>query len=180
MDYSDQKQPGRIYLKTPRLLLRNFIPEDKNFLIQLWTDPEVTHYMGGPRTVEKMNQAAAEYTADPFECEYDLWILEETATRQTVGHCGLLEKIVDGKPEIELTYVIDKDHWGQGYATEIAKTLVRYAFDEKKLTSIIALIKPENKGSEKVALNAGLILDKEVLRPENTRMLLYRRCTDRI
>ena len=154
------------------------MPEDKDFIINLWTNSDITKYMGGSRDRNKMTLAVEENINDPFQDEYDLWILVDKSNRSPIGHCGLLKKDVEGIEEIEVIYVINKKFWGNGYATEIANMLINYAFEEKKINSIIALIKPQNKASEKVAINIGMKLEKEVIRQENIKMLLYRKEND--
>jgi RimJ/RimL family protein N-acetyltransferase len=120
-----------------------------------------------------MMRDIAENLGNPFAEKYDLWPVIEKETNQPVGHCGLLEKEVEGEPEVEVVYVIDSPHWGKGYATEISKALIEYAFGTRGLRRIIALIKPGNKGSESVATKIGMHLEKEVVRPNDIRMLLY-------
>ncbi len=41
-------------IETQRLLLRPLTLSDVDALVQIWTDPEVTQYMGGPRDPEKV------------------------------------------------------------------------------------------------------------------------------
>lgn len=162
-----------VNLETERLLLRNIQASDKSFIVDLWTDADVTRYLGGPRDRAQMLEDIAENLDDPFIEEYDLWPVIEKETNQPVGHCGLLMKEVEGKTEIEVVYVIDRSHWGKGYATEISKKLIEYAFGTKNLHRIIALIKPGNKGSESVAAKAGMHLEKEVVRQNDIKMFLY-------
>ena len=81
-----------------------------------------------------------------------------------MGHCGLLEKEVEGNTEIELVYVLAPTVWGRGYATEIGNALKRYAFGEMSIRRLIALIEPRNTPSEKVAVKIGMRLEKEVTR----------------
>ncbi|GAA0182867.1 hypothetical protein SH2C18_51580 [Clostridium sediminicola] len=45
----------------------------------------------------------------------------------------MLEKEVESKNEIEVIYVINEQHWGKGFATEIAEALIQYAFNQKDL-----------------------------------------------
>ena len=164
-----------INIESERLLLRNILPEDRDFIIRLWTDPEVTEYMGGPRDISRMEEGVDNNIRKPFQEEYDLWVLVEKSSGKPVGHCGLLSKDVEGISEVEVIYVISREYWGNGYATEIAGSLISYAFEEKKLESVIALIKPMNRASEKVAVKAGMKLEKEVTRLDNIQMLLYRK-----
>ena len=161
-----------VHLESDRLLLRNMKSTDSKFFIDLWTNPDVTEFMGGPRDKGKMLDAVKEVLDDPYLEEYDLWILTEKESNQPIGHCGLLSKSVEGRDEVEVIYVIDKPYWGKGYASEICKMLISYAFEDKKLNRVIALINPKNKGSESVALKNGMNLEKEVLR-DDKKMLLY-------
>jgi len=162
-----------INLESDRLLLRNIQASDEELIVNLWMNPDVTKYMGGPRKREQMLEDVSENLENPFCEEYDLWPLIEKASNQLIGHCGLLSKEVDNQNEIEVIYVIDKPYWGKGYATEICGMLIEYAFNEKNLNRVIALIKPDNKGSEAVAIKNGMHLEKEVIRQGDTRMYLY-------
>jgi ribosomal-protein-alanine N-acetyltransferase len=160
-----QRLMQMVILETERLLLRYMTPEDIQSLVDLWTDADVTYFMGGPREIKTLTQNLEETTANPLAEPYDLWPVVEKSTGKVIGHCGLLDKDVDGTKEFELVYVLAKSVWGKGYATEIARALRDYAFTFCGLTRLIALIEPENVASEKVAVNAGMRFVKEVIRP---------------
>jgi ribosomal-protein-alanine N-acetyltransferase len=153
--------------------LRRIQASDIPTLMDLWCDPDVTRYLGGPRDPEKIKPLFEEDLKDPFAYEYDLWPVEEKQTKEVIGYCGLLEKEVDGKNEIELNYIFSPSAWGKGYAMEIGKGLIEYAFTVKKLERLIALIKPENKASESVAKKIGMKFEKEVIRPGGEKRKVY-------
>ncbi len=163
-----------VSIKSNRLLLRNIVPSDKDFVVNLWTNPAVTKYMGGPRDNNEIQPIVQENIDNPFKEEYDLWILEERTSHNLIGHCGLLKKSIEGQDEVEVIYVIDEIYWGNGYASEVSEMLLNYAFNEKKINSVVALIKPDNKISQKIAVKAGMKLEAEIARPGNTQMFLYR------
>ena len=160
-------------LETERLILRRLQPADIPALIDLWCDPDVTQHLGGPRDRDKLETLFAEDVKDPFTDQFDLWPLVKKLSNQVIGHCGLLEKEVDGKDEIEVIYILKASEWGKGYTTEIGKALVDYGFGELKLGRLIALIEPENKASEHVAEKIGMNLDKEVIRPGGATRKVY-------
>jgi ribosomal-protein-alanine N-acetyltransferase len=153
--------------------LRRIQASDISTLIDLWCDPDVTKHLGGPRDREKIKPLFEEDVKNPFANEYDLWPVEETQTNEVVGYCGLLEKEVDGIDEIEINYIFKESAWGKGYAKEIGKGIIEYAFHEKKLARLIALIKPENKASEFVAKKIGMKYEKEVVRPGGEKRKVY-------
>lgn len=137
---------------------------DVRFLVELWSDPEVTRYLGGPRDRGWLKTVFEETAQDPYAEEYDLWPVVERETGEVVGHCGLLEKEVEGELEVELTYVLAVSAWGKGYAAEIGEALKRQAFEERGIERLIALIEPENAASERVAVKVGMRFEREVVR----------------
>ncbi|MDQ3865084.1 MAG: GNAT family N-acetyltransferase [Actinomycetota bacterium] len=75
-------------LTTGRLSIRSPQPGDVEALVRLWTDPEVTRFMGGPR---KYDDVLATLTADAVLGRppmLDLWPVLERETGRIVGHCG--------------------------------------------------------------------------------------------
>ena len=70
--------------------------------------------------------------------------------------------------------MIEQNKGSKDEETDYEKNRLRTSF-----TPAVArgntLIKPENKASKRVALKAGMKLDKEVMRQENIPTLLYRK-----
>ncbi len=162
-----------VNFESERLRIRNLKAEDVEGVISIWVDPDVTKYMGGPRKRNDLVEGFEEDLENPYKYEYDLWPIIEKSSDKLIGHCGLLEKEIEGRSEIEVIYVIKKEHWGNGYASEIANAFIEYAFTQKGLGRVVALIKPDNEGSEKVAHKCGMVFEKEIIRKENTKMKLY-------
>jgi len=160
-------------LESERLILRHQQASDTESLVDLWSDPDVTRFLGGPRDRERLRKAFEETAADPDAVQYDLWPVIEKATGKLVGHCGLLDKEVDGRPEIEVTYVLARFAWGKGYATEIAQALKQHAFETLGITRLIALIEPENAASERVAEKIGMRFEQDVIRPGGAVRKVY-------
>ncbi len=93
-------------LEAEQSILRHQQASDVESPVDLWSDPEMTRYLGGPRDREWLRSAFEETAQDPLAERYDLWPVVERATGQPVGHRGLLDKEVEGKAEIELIYVL--------------------------------------------------------------------------
>ena len=162
-----------IILQTKRLRLRRLQNSDVKALIELWSDPQVTKHLGGPRDRGKLKKIFEEDVKNPDAEQYDLWPVEENQSKEVVGDCGLLAKEVDGKQEIELIYIFKASAWGKGYATEIGRAITNYAFEEMKIGRLIALIEPENKASERVVLKIGMKFKKDVIRPGGAKRKVY-------
>jgi RimJ/RimL family protein N-acetyltransferase len=171
-DLSRNEDPLFI-LETKRLLLRRQQLDDVSFLVDLWSDPIVTRYVGGPRKREWLQLAFEDTAQNPFAKEYDLWVTIEKASGQRLGHCGLINKEVEGKLEYDLGYFFDSSTWGIGYATEIGRALLQHAREDLGLRRLIALIDPLNTASQNVALKLGMKLEREIIRPRDAPRRVY-------
>ena len=156
-------------LETERLVLRHVVAEDADAVAALWADPEVMHFMGGPRPAERTRKFVREARPEPIA----LWTTVLRETDAFVGDCGLVEKEVDGRTEVELTCVLNKAFWGRGLATEAARALCRYVFETLGRDRVIALVDLENTASARVAQKAGLAYERTTVRPSGKVMALY-------
>lgn len=160
-------------LSTDRLILRYPVESDKEFMIALWTDAEMTRYTGGPRERQFLEKEFDNAVSPDKREEYDLWMIEGKNEGTLVGSAGFIPKEVDGEALIELNYYIDRRFWGRGYAKEIAAGLIEHGFEIKKLAEIIAIIDTDNLASIKVAESVGMGRWKESRRGDSIK-LIYR------
>jgi ribosomal-protein-alanine N-acetyltransferase len=143
-------------LKTQRLVLRYQRKSDIKFLVYLWMDEEMTKYTGGPREKSVLIDEFRSIAENPTRLEYDLWSIELKSNHELIGQAGFIPKEIKGKAYIELNYYIDKLKWGKGYGKKIAKALLDYALNVKKLNNVIAIIDPDNESSKAVAKSIGM------------------------
>ncbi|MHB1345548.1 MAG: GNAT family N-acetyltransferase [Thermoleophilia bacterium] len=160
-------------IETERLLLRALDEMDIDALVDLWTDPQVTAFLGGPRDPDELRRSFGQDLGEQGADRYDLWPVVERSSGMVVGHCGLLGKEVDGVPEVELVYVLASSAWGKGYATEIGRALLWFAFEEMGLPRLICLIDPGNEASGRVAERLGMRLEGMTARPGNRTLRVY-------
>jgi RimJ/RimL family protein N-acetyltransferase len=154
-----------MYLETDRLVLRDIEEDDAEALADLWTDPEVTMFMGGPRDYDNLIMVFEQDAAAHDRNSYDLWTLVEKSSEKVIGHCGLTDKDVEGELEIELVVVLAREAWGKGYAREISNALLEFAFTTANLERVIALVNPENSTSARLAQSVGMHFERQVVRP---------------
>jgi [ribosomal protein S5]-alanine N-acetyltransferase len=162
-----------VILETERLQLRYMNLEDIPFLVNLWTDPDVTRFMGGPREIANLREYLVKTAENPLAQPFDLWPLEEKCGGELVGHCGVIDKEVDNLTEYELVYVLAKNAWGKGYASEIGRALLAYAYHYRHINRLVALVDPGNIASEKVAVKLGMHFEKEIIRPGGSLRRVY-------
>ena len=71
-----------------------------------------------------------------------------------IGRAGL--SLFERTNEIELGYVLKQDMWGQGFATEAATAVARWAFAHLQIDHLIAFTHPQNTASQRVLVRAGM------------------------
>lgn len=91
---------------------------------------------------------------------FGLWIVETHGGR-FVGDCGLTMQEVEGARFVEAGWHVRSDLRGQGYATEAAEA-VREAARVAGIDHLIAIIRPDNMPSQRVATKIGLVLRRQV------------------
>lgn len=155
--------PAKIILETPRLILREFVPNDVDALAKVICDPETMKYypvsFDRTATVEWIERNRRRYQADGF----GLWAMVLKGSGDLVGDCGLTRQDLNGMDEIEIGYHLRRDHWGKGLATEAARACRDYGFANLPVDRLISLIRPENLPSRRVAEKNGMKLAAEVM-----------------
>jgi ribosomal-protein-alanine N-acetyltransferase len=153
---------GLVVLETERLVLRRLEPDDLPALHALYRDPVVRRYFpDGTRTLEETREELEWFLGGhPRHPELGLWATVERATGAFLGRCGLLPWTIDGAPEVEVAYLIDPTRWGEGFATEAARAIVRHAHEALGLGRLIGLIDPANAASVRVAEKVGMRFDR--------------------
>jgi RimJ/RimL family protein N-acetyltransferase len=151
-------------LETPRLILREFCPEDVDALARVLSDPETMRFYPVPfdRTgvEEWITRNCRRYTKDG----HGLWAMVLKTSSELIGECGLVVQEVDGANEIEIGYHVRRDQWGQGLATEAARACRDFGFAQFPVERLISLMRPENLPSRRVAEKNGMVIWKEVIR----------------
>jgi len=156
---------------TERLALRRFTSADAANLLSLDGDPQVMRFLTG--TTRSLAQIRDEVLPDLAGCHLrypglGYWAAETRAGGQFIGWFGLRPVTPTGDaiehwPDAEgdtgvasLGYRLRRSAWGQGYATEGARALVRLAFTDLGLREVVATTMAVNTGSRRVMEKAGL------------------------
>lgn len=86
---------------------------------------------------------------------------------------GIENHVVDGQDEIMLSYLLDSNHWGYGYALECCRAVFQYAYHALDIDNIVAVIDKENVRSLRTAKNLGMKPEKDLIY-KNRDAVLYR------
>jgi RimJ/RimL family protein N-acetyltransferase len=141
-------------IETARLRLRLFRPDDLDDLAAMLRDPLVVRYVGDgkPADREVAHKALTSVIDHWRRHSFGRWAVEEKETHQFLGYGGLRSLL--GTPEV--VYHFATNHWGKGFATELAHASLRFGFEEHQFERIVAIAKPENAASIHVMEKLGM------------------------
>lgn len=149
-------------LETARLRLRLFDERDLDTLAAMYADVETMRYIGEGKTLNRGEtwRAISNMLGHWLLRGYGMWALELKGTGQMIGRAGFIYP--EGWPGFELGWMVAKEHWGRGYATEAAAAALEYAYNELDEPRVISLIRRDNLPSIRVAEKIGSRFESEV------------------
>jgi [ribosomal protein S5]-alanine N-acetyltransferase len=149
---SDRFETAR--LSAERLRLEHF-PE----LCRMHQDARVMATLGGVRS----DAATRDYLETNLihwdRWGYGLWIVR-AGGGAFVGRGALRHVEIDGVDEVEITYSLLPEFWGQGLATEMARALLDIGRARLCLKGLIALTLSSNRASQRVMVKLGLTYER--------------------
>jgi len=151
-------------ITTDRLVLRSTGKSDFDSLYKVvFSAPEVMlHAFGGePHTAE----SAADFFENCFDHDGNgkqLGVLSKKDSNTIVGFAGLLECSVLGEPDYEIGFILGREFWGQGYATEIGRAQIEYGLGVIGCKRLLAQVEPTNQSSISVLRKIGMVYHARV------------------
>lgn len=156
-------------IETERLLLRKPVLDDAVPALDLTTDPDAMAWLGGVHPdaradpefpVRRWLQRWEENGCGPFSVlrrEDGRWLgrvgILVWDTRGDWTHTTFATAGEFAQPE--LGWALASEHWGNGYATEAALAVRRWAYAELGVERLVSLIDPANLRSQRVAERLG-------------------------
>ena len=104
---------------------------------------------------------------------FGLWLITLQATGEFVGDCGLTPQDVEGTIDIEVGYHVRADLQGHLYATEAAAACRDHARDALVTKRLIAIIRPDNVPSQRVAEKIGLSHERDATSNSGEPVRIY-------
>jgi len=156
---------GRMVLETPRLILRELVPEDEDALAAMFADPEVMRWIGtgGIRTRQHAREVIEKQLREYREHGYGEWATILRGPDELIGLCGLIRwQDIDGVEETEVAYLLARHAWGHGYATEAAVAIRDWAIRKLGRDRLVSLTYHDNVASMNVARKNGMSWEKDV------------------
>ncbi len=161
-------------IETERLLLRPVTPDDLEPLTALGADREVMRYIGSGKPQSRreaglwLDRLVVEAAAGPAGPPgLPGWrVVTAKSGGDWLGLAALKclaeqhAEAIGIESAVELGYRLARRFWGQGYATELSRALVRHGFEHVKLPLLVAIADARNAASNRVLEKAGLVYRK--------------------
>ncbi|MEX2288063.1 MAG: GNAT family N-acetyltransferase [Planctomycetaceae bacterium] len=145
-------------LRTHRLLLRRWLPEDRAPFAAMNTDPRVAEFL--PSTLSRPeSDASTEQIEQHFDRHgFGLWAVEIFGIAPFAGFVGLSVPRFESHftPCVEVGWRLAPEYWGRGYATEAARAALEFGFGKLRLDEIVSFTVPENLRSRRVMERIGM------------------------
>lgn len=138
------------WLGTERLQLRAWRVEDLDDFAALTADAAVMRWVGDGSVLDRARTAVWIERANQNIARWGFGThaVIERASGRPIGWAGLIRS--DGTPgddEAEIIYALAPDRWGRGYATELVRGMLDWAWRESGLVRVLATVDPDNAAS---------------------------------
>ena len=152
-----------VRIETARLRLRPYRRSDLAALHALFTDPGVRRYLLDGEVVSR--DWVAEEIRGSLACFADRgfgqWAILARDGGDLIGFAGY--RYFHQPPELQLLYGLAPAHWNRGLATETARAMIRWGFEQHGFDVIRASTDAPNAASIRVLEKAGMRFEKRVL-----------------
>jgi RimJ/RimL family protein N-acetyltransferase len=135
--------------------MRAFAESDLEAYARMTGDAESMRYLGDGKPLSR-NDAwrSLSYLLGHWEMRgFGLWAAEEKESGALVGRIGLYQP--EGWPGLEVGWLVDRERWGEGFATEGGRAALQWAFERLRPERVLSLIVPPNAASIRVAEKLG-------------------------
>lgn len=148
-------------LRTERLLLRRWRDSDRAPFAAINADPEVVACLPGALTREESDAFVDRIEERFAEQGFGMWAVEVADGEPFIGYVGLNVPRIEAPfmPAVEIGWRLARSSWGYGYATEAAREVLRFAFEETRLDEVVSFTVPANERSQAVMRRLGMTRD---------------------
>ena len=152
----DSRGSGNDELVTARLSLRRPTPADIDLIHAIHSDPRACAHNPTDMLSTRAEAEDRYRRCDEHWQRWGFGYRVVHADGRRLGFCGIKVMTLRRREALNLFYRLDPSAWGDGIATEAATAVVGWATAHGPRHPVIARVRPENTGSQRVAVRAGL------------------------
>ena len=166
---------------------RNWLDIDLEPMAALNADPQVMKFFPSTQSKEKTRDFIGRMQNLFSRKGHCYFAVEELATYEFIGFIGLGEQTFEAPftPCVDIGWRLAKRFWGNGYATEGAKRVLQFAFEDLGLSEMNSIASISNVKStnvmKKIGMEKVLDFDHPILidYPELIKCVLYQKRNDK-
>jgi RimJ/RimL family protein N-acetyltransferase len=151
---------AEIVAETARLRLRDWNGDDEARFYAIMNTPAVMEHLGGVQTPEEWNAAFTRISGFTRDFGHTFWIVEDKASGEIQGFCGLKRVNAPGAGDLtgtpEIGWRLRESAWGRSIAKEAAIASLDLGFDRFGYDRIIAMTIPPNTASSGLMERLGM------------------------
>ena len=153
--------PWRI-AETQRCIIRETVPEDVEEFYRIYSNPAITRYMDGLYPdIEQEKAYIREYIEKVYTFYgFGVWTVVEKESGAVIGRAGISYR--EGFEDPELGFIIGVPWQRKGYAREVCRAVLEYAWKALDFDCVQALVEPENIPSLHLCEELGFMPDGRV------------------
>lgn len=140
-----------MYIKTERLIIRNFELDDWKEVHEYTSQKSVMKYMPEGVLTEKDTKELINRNMGDSAKKFPVILADEDSL---IGHVEFFKYF--GEHTYEIGWVFNPEYYNKGYASEAASAILKYGFEILKLHRIVATCQPENIPSYRVMEKIGM------------------------
>ena len=147
-------------LRTARLVLGPWSSDDAAAGLTIFGREEVTHWLtpalSPVHDEASMADTIERWAAEDADSDFPVghWAVRRVDDRAVVGSITL-RRLPPQHEDLELAWQFAPEHWGSGYATEAARAVAQWAFDNSA-HELFAVTRPANERAVKLAKRLGM------------------------
>jgi RimJ/RimL family protein N-acetyltransferase len=159
--FQDSLVNAMAVLRTERLVLRHWRPSDRPPFARLNADPRVMEFFPAILTPDESNAMVARIEDHWRQHGFGPFAVELAADHSFIGFVGLIVPAFEAAftPCFEIGWRLAAEYWGQGFAPEGARAVIRYAIDVVGLNALVSMTVPANLRSRRVMEKLGMTRD---------------------
>jgi len=163
-------------LETERLILREIVESDAEFIFALLNQPSFIKYIGdrNVRTIEQAREFIENrYRQSYREHGFGLYAVELKSEipnpKSQIGICGFVKR--DSLPDADIGFAFLPQFCGKGYALESANAVMKYGRDVLGLARVLAITSQDNESSGRLLEKIGFKFESLIKMPPDTEEL---------
>lgn len=161
-------------IETERLIIREIESRDIDCLLRIYQDSKNMEFI--PNSNKEWTAKLLSEKYEKLNCNYrkgfGVYAVSTKKSDILIGEAGFFDSFQDAT-HLELGYILDNRYWGNGYGTEVCRSLIDYGFNNLRLGKITARMFSENIASIRLSEKCGMIFIRQGLTSNNESFCEY-------